>query len=118
MSAEQEVPIRQERAAVAEEEEEDEDIEEEAVEPIGLRSRVLSIAEPRLRVFGGIEGGATRSTTVLLREDGRILAWTDGVTTNYLVSCLPFLPSCTRLTGNGTTAGRLGKVSGDDQGDD
>lgn len=44
------------------------------------------MAEQRLRIFGGIEGGATRSTTVLVREDGKVLAWTDGVTTNYLVS--------------------------------
>ena len=47
----------------------------------------------RMRVFGGIEGGATRSTTVLVREDGKILAWTDGVTTNYLVSA-PSLTAC------------------------
>lgn len=44
------------------------------------------MAEKRLKIFGGIEGGATRSTTVLVREDGEILAWTDGITTNYLVS--------------------------------
>lgn len=48
--------------------------------------RKISVRQPRLRIFAGIEGGATRSTTVLVREDGHILAWVDGVTTNYLVS--------------------------------
>lgn len=38
-----------------------------------------------LKIFAGIEGGATRSTTVLVREDGKILCWVDGITTNYLL---------------------------------
>ena len=48
--------------------------------------RKISVRQSRLRIFGGIEGGATRSTGVLIREDGHILAWVDGITTNYLVS--------------------------------
>lgn len=48
--------------------------------------RRISVRQPRLKIFAGIEGGATRSTTVLVREDGHILAWVDGVTTNYHVS--------------------------------
>jgi len=39
--------------------------------------------ERQLKIFAGIEGGATRSTTVLIREDGKVLSWVDGVTTNY-----------------------------------
>lgn len=45
----------------------------------------MSVNEKKLRIFAGIEGGATRSTTVLVREDGKILSWVDGVTTNYLL---------------------------------
>lgn len=47
--------------------------------------RKMSVRQPRLKIFAGIEGGSTRSTTVLVREDGHILAWVDGITTNYLV---------------------------------
>lgn len=42
--------------------------------------------QSKVKIFAGIEGGATRSNAVLVREDGEILAWTEGVTTNYLVS--------------------------------
>ena len=39
-----------------------------------------------MKIFAGIEGGATHSKAVLVSEDGKILAWVGGDTTNYLVS--------------------------------
>lgn len=35
--------------------------------------------------FAGVEGGATNSKLVLIRNDGEILTWTSGPGTNYLV---------------------------------
>ena len=46
---------------------------------------IMAPVDQKLKIFAGIEGGATRSTTVLVREDGKILSWVDGVTTNYLL---------------------------------
>ena len=39
-----------------------------------------------MKVFAGIEGGATHSKGVLIDETGRIVASVDGGSLNYLVS--------------------------------
>jgi len=36
--------------------------------------------------FAGVEGGATNSKLVLIRNDGEILTWTNGAGTNYLLN--------------------------------
>ncbi|KAK7484940.1 hypothetical protein BaRGS_00023860 [Batillaria attramentaria] len=44
------------------------------------------MADQQFEYFGGVEGGATQSKMVLIRSDGKVLAWSEsGCTNQYLI---------------------------------